>query len=131
MSTKVFLPLRLIHRFTSPFQLRQLGYNIRWCCSLLLQKEKKARNQASYWLGLYTRKSMLRHTIVSAHDFSHISSKSIFMRLISVVKQKSFCEASMKTNSFCIFGKYLAYHLKSFRVPPVVRVPQAGWEPLI
>ena len=32
----------------------------------------------------------------------------------------------MKTNSFCIFGKYLAYHLKSFLVPPVVRVPQVG-----
>ena len=48
------------------------------------------------------------------------------MHLISVEKQKSFCEDSLKTNSCCIFGKYLAYHLKNFRVPPVVRVPQVG-----
>ena len=44
----------------------------------------------------------------------------------SVVKQKSLCEDLGKTNSFCIFVKYLAYHLKSFRVPPVVSVPQVG-----
>ena len=49
-----------------------------------------------------------------------------FMQLISIAKQKSFCEDSEKTNSFCIFGKYLAYHEKSFRVPPVVRVLQVG-----
>ena len=41
------------------------------------------------------------------------------MHLISVEKQKSFCEDSVKTNSCCIFGKYLSYHLKNFRVPQV------------
>ena len=58
-----------------------------------------------------------------AHDYAYISGYPAFMQLISVVKQKSFCEDSVKTNSFRIFGKYL---LKSFRVPPVVSEPQVG-----
>ena len=35
----------------------------------------------------------------------------------------SFCENKY---FFCLFGKHLAYHLESFRVPPVVLVPQVG-----
>ena len=67
---KVFLPVRQLHRFTSPFQLCQLQY------SMVLQfaaaKKEKTPKQASYWQWPY--ESMLRHTIVSAHDYTDISS---------------------------------------------------------
>ena len=59
---KVFLPVRLIHRFTSPFQLRQLQYSM----VLQLAAAEKKGKQASYWQWPY--KSVLCHTRVSAHE---------------------------------------------------------------
>ena len=44
---KVFLPVRLIHRFTSPFQSRQLQYSV----VLQLQKEKKKRPASKRPIG--------------------------------------------------------------------------------
>ena len=44
---KVFLPVMLIHRFTSPFQLRQLQYSM----MLQLQKEKKKRPASKQVIG--------------------------------------------------------------------------------
>ena len=45
---------------------------------------------------------------------------------VTVKKQKNLCGKSVKTNIVCIYRKLFAYHLKSFRVPAVVRVPQVG-----
>ena len=44
---KVFLAVRLIHRFNSPFQLRHLQYSV--VLQLAAAERKKARVQASYW----------------------------------------------------------------------------------
>ena len=70
---KVFLAVRFIHRFTSPFQLRQLQY------SMMLQlaaAEKKKRPACKRATGNAhcPYESTLRHSIVSAHDYTHIFS---------------------------------------------------------
>ena len=47
---KVFLPVKLIHRFTSPFQLRQLQYSM--VLQLAAAERKKKGPQASELLAM-------------------------------------------------------------------------------
>ena len=68
---KLVLAVRLIHRFTSPFQFRQLQHSMVLQLAAAERTKKKACKQASYWQCPY--KSMLRHTIVSPHNYTHIS----------------------------------------------------------
>ena len=61
---KVFAPVRLIHRFTSAFQLGQLQY-LMVLQLAATERKKKARKQMSYWQCPY--KSVLRHTMPILH----------------------------------------------------------------
>ena len=102
-----------IHMFTSPFQLRSLQYSIVFQLAAADAPQKKK-----------PKASQLAHVTVCY--IIHICSLHIYMSLITVEKQKNLCGNSVKTNTFCIFGKHFAYHLKTFCVPPVVRVPLVG-----
>ena len=75
---KVFLPVRLIHRFTSPFQLRQLIFDGVATCCCRKKKKKKAGKQGSYW-QCPRKRNVLCYTIVPAHDYTvHISLANLF-----------------------------------------------------
>ena len=72
MYTVSFLPVKLIHSFASPYQLRQLQYSM--VLQLAAAERKKKGLQASDLLAMFIYKSMLRQTTVSAHDYTHIFS---------------------------------------------------------
>ena len=51
---------------------------------------------------------------------THLCSlRIVYMKRITVKKEKNWCGSSVKTNIFCVNRKQFAYHLKSFSVPPV------------
>ena len=74
---KVFLPAMLIHRFSSPFQLRQLQYSM--VLQLAAIERKKGPQASKRAIGNAHIKSVLRHTVVTAHDYTvHISPANLF-----------------------------------------------------
>ena len=121
---KAFLPVMLIHRFTSAFQLRQLQYSmvLATCCC----RTKKKRSASKRPIG--NAHIRVCYVIPSPHMIMHVSLANIFScSLFQLQSKKAFVRIPCKQILFAFSENISRTTRKAFAYYPCFR----GWEPLL